>query len=322
MDIHYTALYFIHSLLLYNQEEDLFNESFNGNFLMCCLDQSTLGREFHILHISSDDRKLHHIIIVRDPISGGFVFADEERTTTEEAKAGELLGGDRTARVDAAFTGVVDFLKAQSRYSFSLGADRRSYATVAVADRGNRRVQVVRMYWEKSDFYQPSAHIMFVLGDSHCTTIKSDRHMVFVDPVGVAYSNGGDLLAICDSGGGAASATGKIFILSGHSMELLRTVSAGFLSDSAIFRRKKERAMAAKTSALVATADSTADDPFDAIDNAESIAKTRTGSPRPNSHSDLHSDSSPPCSVAFSANGNLAVGYRNGGINTYRIQYS
>ena len=286
---------------------------------MCCLDESTLGIEFHIMHISSDN-KLHHIIIVRDPLSGGFVFADE--VTTEDEKMHEKGADFEYKGANIVYTGVVDFLKAQSRYSFSIGSDCRSYATIAVADRGNRRVQVIRMYWEKSDFYQPSAHVLFVLGGSNTSSSssslaekKTDRHMDFADIVSVAYSKGGELLAICDSGsGGAASAIGKIYILSGHSMELLRTVSTGFFSDAAIFRRKKEEALAAKKSSFVATVHSAVDDPFDTIDAANS-SKSRRGTPRPT----VNLDSSPPCSVAISLNGNLAVGYRNGGTEYFTL---
>ena len=299
----------------------LFDDFFRGNFLMCCMKKNLFGVEFHILHISAD-KALHHVVVVRDPSTGGFTFQDE-------FEDGQQSG--------AVFTGIVDFLRHQKRFRLSLGADHRSFATVAVADRGNRRVQVLKMFWEKSDWFQPSAHVLFIIGGARPDEADSDgedsepeemdgrtgkgrkgvgkgkkkrgkqwRLVNLLDPVSVAYSASGDL-AVCDSG------AGKVYLLSKH-MEVMRTVSIAFLSDSVIARRRREERQAGRTSSLAA-AGSLQEDPFEAIDREfrDSLSKAAPlGKDRADKAKGDES-SSPPCSVAFSDRGNLAVGYKNGG---------
>lgn len=328
----------------------LFDESCEGNFLMCCTQKSLFGREFHVLHISAD-RALHHIIIARDASTGGFVFADDRVTAADDRHKRQMVKStfdpfaatlndlEALRTSETVYKGVGDLLMAQRLYRLSLGADKRSFVEVAVADRGNRRVQVLRMFWEKSDFYQPSATVIHVID---CTaeveavqTLHGDEGeekggggeggrgrrgrrrraragkspLQLVDPVSVAYSPFGEL-AICDAG------ARRVYLLS-RQWEVVRTISTGFSSD-AVLNEKRRAAVKAAAMSKVAAAATGQRDPFDAIDEQtalEKMEKKDSGSAGPKRTRSAVGEvgSSPPWTVAFSHVGELAIGYKNGG---------
>jgi len=211
---------------------------------------------------------------------------------------------------------VVDLLKSQRKYSFSFGADSRPFATVAVADRGNKRVQIFRMFWERSEWYEPAVELLFVVGGSREETIKLEpsnknvekkkrwRFVNLIDPVSVAYASIGEL-AVCDSG------AGKVYILSGN-MDVVKTITMNFLSDDILAKSRRSRAAANAYSKFTTSVRER--DPFDSID---SLGRERRQDPtdhldsKPRFVADINL--SPPCSVAFNKSGSLAIGYKNGG---------
>lgn len=295
---------------------------------MCCQQKVMFGKEFHVLHISAD-KKLHHLIISKDAITGGYIFADDRVNSLENQDQHQLVessfnASNSTSSQVQVFKGVVDLLKAQRKYKFSIGGDPRPFASVAVADRGNHRVQVFRMFWERSEWYEPSVELVFVIGGgsseeqdlpsnkeniSAGSTWKQSaekkkrwRFINLIDPVSVAYATMGEL-AICDSG------AGKVYILSSN-MDVVKTIAMNFISDDILAKNRRSSAAANAYSKIATSVKE--DDPFDAFDSFgretkqshESVTKKLVPS----------KVDSPPCSVAFNESGSLAIGYKNGGV--------
>eukprot|EP01034_Spumella_vulgaris_P028198 gene28198-35014_t len=182
-----------------------------------------------------------------------------------------------------------DLVRAQRHYH--LGDDPRPFALIAVADRRNFRVQVFRYYWTRSELYVPGIEIALVIGGIH------NRFVKLVDPVSVAYSPSCEL-AICDSGT-------KCVVIMSQSMDVVRRIDLLYISPHDLRVAQKANEAASNEAQTKSTRLSS-----DAKDHKSSSV---TADSAPNSNSGMNK----PCSVAFSPVGNLAVGYKNGGVYVY-----
>lgn len=104
-----------------------------------------------------------------------------------------------------------------SRYSKYLrhDADPRPFVSIAVADVGNRRVQLFKYYFTVvPDLYVPALDFFAIIGGSNCRVLKLH------EPTAVAYTATGELV-ICDCG------IRKVVILS-KQLTVIASIAIGF----------------------------------------------------------------------------------------------
>ena len=205
-------------------ENHLYDENFNGNFVM--------GRRmnpkntYDILHVSRA-KKLVHIIVKEEEPSQEPIGPETGKSKgtagvpqQQQRGVGRGSGGSGgvyivNQTVEKRLYPCIHALVKDQRH-FNVGGDCRPYAMVAVADKGNFRVQVFRFYWTVSPIYRPEIKLSYILGG------PKKQHVELLDPCSVSFTPTGEL---CVSDVGA----GNVLLLSRY-MELIKRIDIRFVS--------------------------------------------------------------------------------------------
>jgi hypothetical protein len=184
--------------------------------------------------------------------------------------------------------------------------DPRPYVLIAVTDKGNRRVQVMKYFWMSSELFVPAIVPFFVIGG-----VNNGCNCQLVQPQGIAFTPTGEV-AVCDDN------TREISIISTVSRSVIRVITLTFISyiedidnpslyhvfPLARTREQRSREHAAKEQAYK-----------DYLRNFNTHDKTKKLTKKQFMGEAKVSSSDPwVTSIDFSTDGKLAIGFRMGGI--------
>ena len=159
-----------------------------GDFCVCRrLDNAYVWDLYYITqdHVRGeddlDDKNSVGRIVIRKQ------HADEDRDIKEGYYQGSTSGVDHNTKV---YESIWDFVKAQKYVRLPIW-DPRPYCKIAVADKGNARVQIYRYFWTQSDVYVPSFEYFGTIGGPcktfyplrwpHCVTFAPTGELSIID---------------------------------------------------------------------------------------------------------------------------------------------
>jgi hypothetical protein len=68
--------------------------------------------------------------------------------------------------------------------------DRRPYVLLAIGEKGNNRVQIMRYFWMRSALFKPSVDVLYIFGGS------KKRIIELINPVSLSFSPDGDFVIV------------------------------------------------------------------------------------------------------------------------------
>jgi hypothetical protein len=178
---------------------------------------------------------------------------------------------------DSLYSFILSF-NSRNNYILKLPMDSRPFAQIAVADRDNNRIQVLRYHWTSTLCYQPTLQAIFEIGGNR------NKIITLFDPVSVSYSSSGEL-AVCDM------KTQSVFVLSEH-LDVLKIIKIPFSNPTATISSPKKNILKRQISEKMRNKYF-----YEDIQKEESKPKIIDK----------------PCSVAFTADGKIIVGFKKGG---------
>jgi len=179
---------------------------------------------YDLLYISQAMKSVHLVLkrVHDDDVpssSKGGGVGEERKEGGEEHKGARDEAGKKWGRIQWAsalggptqilYESIWDFVKNQ-KFLRKPPVEHRPYALIAVADKGNYRVQIFKYFWTDTEVYVPTIDFHALVGGT------SNAILRLSDPVSVSYSHTGEL-AICDS------QARKIYLLSPY-LSLIKTI--------------------------------------------------------------------------------------------------
>jgi hypothetical protein len=113
------------------------------------------------------------------------------------------------------FPSMLDFIKSQKRV-LHVRHDVRDFVLLAVTDRKNFRVQILKYYFTKNKFYTPSLEVVACVGGMKANSCE------LRDPLSATFSKFGEL-AICDNGR-------NVIVLLSRQYSVIKTIQLPFVS--------------------------------------------------------------------------------------------
>jgi hypothetical protein len=240
-----------------------------------------------------------------------------ERTMRE--KEYQLAMSDGTL-LGRSFPSIWDLVKADNALEGK--TDRRPFVYIAVGERSNHRVQIMRYFWTVSDVYRPTCESVYTVGGLRETFVPIRF------PTCIDFSSSGEL-AICDTG------LKKIYLLTPY-MTLIKAFQVPFqctetkkIKRSIRARKVRpaaraiDRLLDAHESGKGAMADDSDDDDdefgLDGESNVEDLGSVGSGSTTGTRFKTVHTYDDKPVAVGFSPDGKLAVGYDTGAVAIYPV---